>query len=300
MKRRTGQRVLLTGGSGFIGRNFQENPVFGAFELLAPRHAELELADEDAVRRYLVDHRVDAVVHSAVKPGHRAAKDASQLLLANLRMFHNLARNKDRLECLVVLGSGAIYDNRFYGPKRTEDSCDDHVPTDEHGFTKYAIEKFIEGKPGIFDLRVFGIYGKYEDYQIRFISNMICKALAGLPLTMKQDRRFDYLFVDDLAPIVVRAIEEGLPWTSVNVTPDSSVLLSDIARLVLEVVGRTDLPLVIAHPGEGLEYSGDNSRLRQWMPDLKLTILRAGISQLAHWYRANWNLVDIVKLMVDP
>jgi GDP-L-fucose synthase len=215
-------------------------------------------------------------------------------------MFHNLARNKDRLESMVILGSGAIYDNRFYGPKRSEESYDNHVPADEHGFAKYSIEKFIEGKPGFFDLRIFGIYGKYEDYQIRFISNMVCKSLAGLPLTMKQDRRFDYLYVEDLAPVVTQALLHGMPWTSVNVTPDHSVLLSDIAKLVLEVVGRTDLPLVIGQPGQGIEYSGDNSRLHEWMPDIELTPLRTGIENLARWYKDNWDQVDRAKLEVDP
>lgn len=298
--RGTKRRVLLTGGSGFIGKNLLEHSALQLWDVFAPSHNELELGDEDAVRRYLQENRIDSIVHSAVKPGHRNAKDTSQLLLANLRMFYSLARNSEQLDSLVVIGSGAIYDNRYYGPKRSEDSYACHIPVDEHGFAKYVVEKYIEDRKGFLDLRVFGIYGKYEDYQIRFISNMICKALAGLPLTMKQDRRFDYLFVDDLAPVIVQAVERGAPWSAVNVTPDRSILLSDIARTVLEIVGRTDLPLIIAQSGEGVEYSGDNTRLREWLPDLQLTPLHTGLERLVAWYSQNWASIDRSKLEVDP
>jgi len=294
------KKILLTGGSGFIGRNLLESRSVAGYQIFAPRHSELDLLDELAVEQYFARNKIDAVIHSAVKPGHRNAKDTSQLLLSNLRMFYNLARNTERFERMVVIGSGAIYDSRFYGIKRLEESYVEHVPTDEHGFSKYVIEKYLETANNIFDLRVFGIYGKYEDYQIRFISNMICKALAGLPLTIKQDRRFDYLFVDDLAPVIVKVLETGLPWPSINVTPDLSVLLTDVARTVLEVVGRSDLPLVIAQSGEGLEYSGDNSRLHRWMPEARLTPLRTGVERLVTWYRQNWASIDHEKLGVDP
>lgn len=294
------KRVLLTGGSGFIGRNLLEHPALSAYEVLAPRHAELDLTDEDTVRRYIQDHAIELIVHSAVKPGHRNAKDLSRLLLTNLRMFYNLARNRDLFERMVVIGSGGIYDNRHYGAKRTEESYDEHVPADEHGFAKYVIEKYIEGVSGIFDLRVFGIYGKYEDYQIRFISNMICKALAGFPLTIKQDRKFDYIFVGDLGLIVARVLERGLPWTSINVTPACCERLTDIARLVLDVVGRPELPLVVSQSGDGIEYSGDSRRLREWYPELELTDLRKGITSLVEWYRTHWASIDPKKLEVDP
>ncbi len=54
------------------------------------------------------------------------------------------------------------------------------------------------------ELRLFGVFGPHEDYAIRFISNAICKALFGLPITLRQNRTFSYLFIDDLGPIVER------------------------------------------------------------------------------------------------
>ena len=38
------------------------------------------------------------------------------------------------------------------------------------------------------ELRPFGVYGPGEDYAIRFISNACCKALLGMPVTLRRDR----------------------------------------------------------------------------------------------------------------
>ena len=85
-------KLFITGGSGFIGRNIVE-AFSDKYELLAPTHAELELLDENAVKAYLEKHKVDIVIHSAVRPGHRNAKDPSNQMVSNTRMFFNLARN---------------------------------------------------------------------------------------------------------------------------------------------------------------------------------------------------------------
>lgn len=291
-------KVLVTGGSGFIGRNLLESPLAKKYQLLAPRHAELDLLDEDAVSGYLKDGRFDVVVHSATKPGHRNAKEPGKVLYENTRMFFNLARNAGQFKKMIVIGSGAIYDMRHYQPKMGENYFDAHVPADEHGLCKYVCGKYIEKADNITDLRVFGIYGKYEDYAIRFISNMICKALYDLPLTVKQNRRFDYLFVDDLMPVLEHFIANEPGHKAYNVTPDNSVELLDLARMVLRVASK-DLPVKTAQPGFGPEYSGDNARLRCEIKGLSFTPAEAAIKKLYAWYAANKKSINRELLLSD-
>jgi len=292
------KRILLTGGSGFIGRNLRESYLTDKYDIFFPGHTELELMDEDAVMHFIKHNRIEIILHTAAKPGHRNSKDTSNLFYTNTRIFFNLARNRDAIEKIIVIGSGAIYDNRFYQLKMPEEYFDEHVPMDEHGMSKYVMGKYIEHTDNIFDLRVFGIYGKYEDYSIRFISNMICKALFDLPLTMNQDRMFDYLWVEDLMPIIDHVIEHGLPWQSMNITPDRSVPLSILAKSVLSATGK-DLQILINTPGMGIEYSGSNARLKKILPNIHFTEIETGINILLSYYRLIKGTLDIERLRID-
>ena len=292
-------KLLLTGGSGFIGRNLKESFLSRKYDVVAPTRAQLDLMDEEAVREYVIREQFDVIIHAAAKPGHRAVNDPTQILLTNTRIFFNLARNADYFGRLIITGSGAIYDTRNYTPKMQEDYFDTHVPVDEHGLSKYVIQKCIEGRPGKFvDLRIFGIYGKYEEYAIRFISNMICKALFDLPLTITRNRRFSYLYVDDLPTVMDFFISHEPQHVAYNVTPDEVSELYQIAEIVLAVSGK-QLPIVVSQDGYGSDYTGNNSRLKREMGTLRFTPLKKGVAELYSWYRDNRHRIDTARLLVD-
>ena len=291
-------RVLLTGGTGFIGTNLKEK-LAGRFELLAPARSELDLLDADATRLYLARHPVDAVVHAATRPGHRNAPPARDLALANIRMFFHLVRATRTSTRFVVLGSGAEYDTSRNVVRAREDDPAHPVPADETGFSKLVQAAFAEGRPGFVHLRPFGVFGPHEDWEIRFVSNALCKALHGLPITLRQNRRLDYVFVDDLCEVVARFLERGGGAHSVyNVTPDATPDLLALARLARDAAG-ADVPIVVARDGWGLEYTGDDARLRAELPGLGMTPLRDAVDRLCAFYRARLPGIPRERLLVD-
>jgi UDP-glucose 4-epimerase len=279
-------RVFLSGGSGFIGRNLQE--LLGSkLEIRAPSRSELDLTDSDAVQRYFENEAFDAVIHSAVRPGHRAAMDRTGQLYANTRMFFNLVRVAPRWKKMVVLSSGLIYDERHYLPKMREEYFGVHVPADEAGFSKYIVGTYIEQARAITELRPFSVYGKYENYSIRFISNAICKALFRLPITIKQNRRYDFIAVED----VVKGIDHFL-------RNDGSVELLEVAEMVRDISGN-DVPILVKQPGLGVEYSGNNERLKSDRPTFQPTSLKAGVTRLIRWYESRMDSIDRNELLFD-
>ena len=297
------RRILLTGGSGFIGRNIREY-LSSEYTILAPRHAELDLSSEADVRRWFRDNPVDAVIHSATKPGHRNAADPTAVATTNLRMFVNLTEcaRRSNVERFLFLGSGSEYDMRNYSPKMPETDLGRHIPEDETGFSKFVCTRMLEGMPGYVNVRFFGIFGRYEDYAIRFISNAICKALFDLPITLRQNRAFDYTDVYD----GVRAIDaflrvDGnlLSYNDYNVTPDRAVDLYDLACIVRTVAGKPDLPIVMASPERGREYSGDNSRFRALFPEFSFTPIEESVRRLYAWYASEKDAINRDLLLTD-
>lgn len=291
-------KILVTGGSGFIGKNLVEY-LSQKHEVLAPSHNELDLVSEKDVDAFFQKEMVDTVIHCAVKPGHRNAEDPSEQLYHNTRMFFSLARNSDKFQKMIYLGSGLVYDQRNYEPKMKEEYFDKHVPEDEGGFSKYIISKYIESHKNIVELRVFGIFGKHEDYAIRFISNLACKAVYDLPLTMNQDRMFDYIYIDDLMPIMEHFIENTPKNFNIfNVTPDKAIELLSLAEKIKEISGK-ELPIVVKKDGLGVEYSGDNLRLKEEMPNLKFMPIEDAIKDLYEWYTKNKKNINKKLLLED-
>ena len=291
------KKILLTGGSGFIGKNILQSYLSVKYQLHVPSRSELDLLNDESVGNFFKKNKFDAVIHSACKPGHRNAGDVGGLFFANSRMFFNLAKYSDFFEKLIDIGSGAIYDSRCYVPKMTEEYFDTSIPADEHGFCKYVIGKHIENSTNIVDLRVFGIFGKYEDYAIRFISNAICTTIFDLPITIKQNRKFDYIHIDDLMPVLEFFIEKKSQFNSYNITPDNSIQLLEIAQII-NSISQKNLPINVALEGFGFEYSGDNSRLKK-ETNLKFKKIEDSIFDLYHWYLSNKSSINKQLLLTD-
>jgi GDP-L-fucose synthase len=290
--------LLVTGGSGFIGHNLIEYFTTLGYRVLAPRHKELDLADQQALNKYFNRHKIDFVIHCAVKPYHRAAIDQSAILLTNLRMFFNLAENQHKYKKMIVLGSGSAYNAEKYKPKMREEYLGKFIPNDEGGLAKYIISKYIEKSDKIYDLRVFGIFGKYEDYSIRFISNLICKAIYNLPLTMNQNRRFSYIDVDDFCRIAELFLKNDFKYHAYNITPDESLELSDLAEMIKKISGK-NLEIRVKDEGMGPEYTGNNKRLRAELPDFKFSGIDQSVQKLYKWYIEHKGDIDKNLLIID-
>lgn len=295
-------RLLLTGGSGFIGRNLAAH-LGRNHEVLTPSHKELDLADPAALDRWFSEHQVDAVIHGAVRPGHRNVADTSRQLWTNLRMFFGIMRNAARFDRLVFLSSGAVYDVSRPLDRVSEDDLGVAVPSDEHGLSKYVIANYLDQvhrskSPDVVELRLFGVFGRYEDYAIRFVSNAICKALHDLPITVRQNRTFSYLYIDDLGPIVERFLTAPHADAAYNVVPDWTDDLVDLAERVKARAGN-DVPIVVASPGNGVPYTATNARLRREDADLRFTPIDEAIDELYVWYRDHLDTIDRAALLVD-
>jgi UDP-glucose 4-epimerase len=291
-------RVLLTGGSGFIGRHVADR-LRARHDVLTPTHAELDLTDAEAVRRWLAAHPVDAVVHAAAKPGHRNALNPTGLAERNLRQFFSLVRCRAAFGRFVVLTSGATYGVQRPLVRVSEARLGEEVPADEHGFSKYVEALWLAGDPDAVELRPFGVYGPGEDYAIRFISNACCKALLGMPVTLRQDRLFSYVWVGDLAAVTELALEGGpgsLAPGAYNVTPGDAVRLRTVADLVVGMSGR-EVPILVGTDGLGLEYSGNGSKLAAALPALKFTSTARGVEMLLAWYEGR--LESIVRSVLE-
>jgi GDP-L-fucose synthase len=292
-----GLKVLITGGSGFIGRNLAE-ALGSRHEVSAPGREELDLLDAAAVRQYLCAHSFDVVIHSATTRSNRRLGAPTDMLDRNCRMFFNLARNAALFGKMIHFGSGAEYGRDGLPARVREDYFDTAVPADPYGFSKYVCAKFIERADRILDLRLFGVFGKYEAWDVRFISNACCRVVHGLPIVIRQDVRFDYLDVSDLAEITDWFIRHDARHKTYNVCHRRTFTLRELAGIVAEASGRS-AEIIVRNPGMQPEYSGDNSRLLAELGDYEFRDMRRAVGELYAWYAANPAAIDRSLLHFD-
>ncbi|MDD4937793.1 MAG: NAD(P)-dependent oxidoreductase [Candidatus Shapirobacteria bacterium] len=277
------KNVLITGANGFIGKNFSEQ-LKDKYNLLTPSRSELDLLNEVKVDNFFQKNNIDVVVHAAVVGGSRKEEQIDLALSQNLRMFFNILKNKKYFKKMIYLGSGAEYNKIKPIIEVKETDFGKTIPSDEYGFFKYICSKYIEEQDNIISLRIFGMFGKYEDYRYRFISNAICQNLSGSPITINQNVFFDYVFIDDFVKIVDYFIDNDVKHKFYNIGTGKKIDLVTIANLINEVADKKS-KIIVKNKGLNNEYTCNNERLMSELDNFEFNDIRNSIKSLYNWYR---------------
>lgn len=224
-------RVLLTGGGGMVGRNIAEHPGAAAWELLAPRRAELDLERFDAVQSFMRETRPDAVIHSAGLVGGIQANIAQPVdfLVRNVDMGRNviLAAHGAGVKQFINLASSCMYPRNGMNPLREEQVLSGELEPTNEG---YAIAKIYATRlcqylrrqepelqyKTLIPCNLYGRFDKFDPAHSHLIPAVIRKIheakVAGSPtVEIWGDglARREFMDAADLADAVVRHVEQG-------------------------------------------------------------------------------------------
>ena len=291
-------KILLTGGSGFVGRNVKEY-FEQRYEVYAPTSRELDCLDEDAVKSHLQTHYYDIVFHFAVYgDGIDKSKDGAKILEYNMRIFQNFAKYSVLFGKMIYTGSGAEYDKRYPIQMVTEEALKERpIPIDQYGLMKYMVNQLIESSDNIYNLRLFGIFGKYEYWKTKYISNLCCKSLKGLPLSLRRDCYFDYLWIDDFCKMLELFIKIDKPNYHVyNAVRGQRINLLELANIVSVVAGNKQ-DIFVCQEGLANEYTASNERIMREIPEMTFASIENSVKELYEWYKKKQEEIDIYSLI---
>jgi dTDP-4-dehydrorhamnose reductase len=134
-------KVLVTGGSGFVGSNVVEVLARHDAEVVAPDHAQLDLTDAPAVARRVAELRPDDIVHAAIW------NDPAGLVSERRRAWAGyvgatraVVDAANRVEAQVVLISTDWVFDGTQGPAAEDEPPN---PINTYGFLKAASELVV-------------------------------------------------------------------------------------------------------------------------------------------------------------
>jgi UDP-glucose 4-epimerase len=285
-------QILITGGNGFIAKHLFEQ-LTNEYSVISMNRKQLNLLDSISVLNYIKSNHFDVIIHTATydAAAKYSLKDPSHVLENNLKMFYNITRCKDHFGKMIYFGSGAEFGRDHWIPQMKESYFDQYVPSDQYGFSKYVMAKYAQQSNNIYNLRLFGVFGKYDDYQTRFIANACCRAVVDMPIRMNRNRRFDHIYIDDLINIVKWFVNNKPQYNVYNVCTGIAYDFVTLAEKIIAISGK-DLDIIIESEDLGNEYSGDNSMLMNEINPYEFEPIDNRLMVLYAWYETNKNIID--------
>jgi len=277
--------ALLTGQSGFVGRNVKKL-LSEHFHLLAPARDELDLRSETSVETYLKEHPVDVVFHCANPNPVKNTLDTQEHFMEDcMRIFLNLYRCRELYGKMIYLGSGAEYGKTREICAVKEEECFRCPPQDPYGLSKYAMNMMAAQSENVYNLCLFACYGA-GDHESKFITHCIRCCMRGEPITIRQDCRFDYIHVSDVGRMMVWLGNNEPKHHMYNVSGCEYAYLSEIAQEVSRQMGSTT-PVQILNPGYNREYTANGERFWTESGIARPMSLCEGISLQIKWEKEN-------------
>ncbi|MDR1266355.1 MAG: dTDP-glucose 4,6-dehydratase [Propionibacteriaceae bacterium] len=330
MTTRTPQRLLVTGGAGFIGSNFVHQTVdqrpgvavtvldaltyAGQRSSLEPVADRIELVEGSITDAGLVERLVadcDTVVHFAAESHNdNSLRDPSVFIQTNLvgtyTLLEAVRRHPDvhfhHVSTDEVYGDLALDD-----PARFAESTP-YNPSSPYSATKAGSDLLVRAWARSFGVAAtlsncsnnYGPYQHVEKFIPRQITNLIDgrrPKLYGAGLNVR-----DWIHVEDHNAAVWRIIEAGRPGETYLIGADGERNNLDVVRTLLAVFGQDPQAFdqVNDRPGHDRRYAIDSSKLRRelgWRP--RLTDFAAGLRSTVEWYRAHEAWWRPVKAAVE-
>jgi len=252
-------KILVTGGTGMVGRNLIEALSINGYEVFFPTSSELNLLSIDSTDSWFEKNDVDLIVHAAGRVGGIQANMNAQtsFLIENSDMARNLFTTASAagVKKGINLGSSCMYPKLAENPLKERDILNGQFEPTNEGYAlakvfayklcQYLSEQGSVSYKTLLPCNIFCRYDSYEDRRshmipavIKKIHNAKIKKLSSVEIWGDGSARREFMNVSDLADCLVHGVIhfESMPdLMNVGTGVDYSIL--DYYRMVSDVVG---------------------------------------------------------------
>jgi UDP-glucose 4-epimerase len=305
------ERVLITGGCGFIGANLVRflrantpwairvvddlrvgDPTF-VDDGLAEMHVG-NVADPSLLMSALDD--IQAVIHLASQTGvlpsiEDPERDFQGNAVTTFRVLEGC--RKRGIDRVIFASSGAVLGD--VSPPLNEQIVP--RPVSPYGAGKLVGEAYCHAYAGSFGihtvaLRFSNVYGPFSAHKRSVVPNFIKRCLGGQPIEIYGDgsQTRDFIYVDDLCAGIMRSLmADGIGGEIFQLASGVETSVLELAHLIQQAVGRdNEINFEPGRPGEVYRSRADISKARRALGFDVNVSLPDGLEETVAWYRDHW------------
>ena len=253
-------KILLTGGSGMVGKNILEYSKKEEYTFLAPSSKELNLLDYNSVDTFIKENNPEFIIHAAGKVGGIQANIAAPVnfLVDNMDMGRNIimAAKNNSIKNFLNLSSSCMYPRNAENPLSEDLILKGELEPTNEGYAiakamttrlcEYIMKEDLDKNyKTVIPCNLYGKYDKFDPKNSHMIPAVIrkiheAKELGSAEIDIWGDglARREFMYAADLANFIFYAIPnfKEMPQ-NINVGLGKDYSINEYYKSIANIIG---------------------------------------------------------------